>query len=80
VKKLTTETGAGQWGASLSFACSLFDMECEIFQVGGCGCGDDKLLRCAVPVSTSCCAIFCLVCWRSAAVACMQPRIGWGGM
>lgn len=33
VKKLTTETGAGQWGASLSFACSLFDMECEIFQV-----------------------------------------------
>lgn len=33
MKKLTTETGAGQWGASLSFACSLFDMECEIFQV-----------------------------------------------
>ncbi|KAL4420718.1 hypothetical protein ABPG75_010374 [Micractinium tetrahymenae] len=33
VKKLTTETGAGQWGASLSFACKLFDMECEVFQV-----------------------------------------------
>ncbi|EFN50832.1 hypothetical protein CHLNCDRAFT_141793 [Chlorella variabilis] len=27
VKKLTTETGAGQWGASLAFACKLFDME-----------------------------------------------------
>ena len=34
VKKLTTETGAGQWGSSLAFACSLFDMECEVFMVG----------------------------------------------
>lgn len=33
VSKLTTETGAGQWGASLAFACKLFDMECEVFQV-----------------------------------------------
>ena len=33
VKKLTTETGAGQWGSALSFACSLFDMECEVWQV-----------------------------------------------
>ena len=34
VKKLTTETGAGQWGSSLAFACSLFGMECEVFMVG----------------------------------------------
>lgn len=33
-KKLTTETGAGQWGTALSFACSLYDLECEIWQVG----------------------------------------------
>ncbi len=33
VKKLTTETGAGQWGTALAFACALFDMECEIWQV-----------------------------------------------
>jgi tryptophan synthase beta chain len=31
--KLTTETGAGQWGASLAFACSLFGLECEVWQV-----------------------------------------------
>src|SRR3954467_4867006 len=34
VKKLATETGAGQWGSSLAFACSLFDLECEVFMVG----------------------------------------------
>ncbi|MBP7972614.1 MAG: TrpB-like pyridoxal phosphate-dependent enzyme [Candidatus Nanopelagicales bacterium] len=34
VRKLTTETGAGQWGTALAFACALFDMECEIWQVG----------------------------------------------
>lgn len=34
VKKLTTETGAGQWGASLAFASSLFGLECEVWQVG----------------------------------------------
>ncbi|MBI5105345.1 MAG: TrpB-like pyridoxal phosphate-dependent enzyme [Solirubrobacterales bacterium] len=34
VRKLSTETGAGQWGSSLAFACSLFDMECEVFMVG----------------------------------------------
>ncbi len=33
VKKLTTETGAGQWGTALAFACALFDMECEVWQV-----------------------------------------------
>jgi tryptophan synthase beta chain len=34
VRKLTTETGAGQWGSSLAFACSLFGLECEVFMVG----------------------------------------------
>src|SRR5215216_826665 len=32
--KLVTETGAGQWGSSLAFACTLFDLECEVFMVG----------------------------------------------
>jgi tryptophan synthase beta chain len=35
VRKLTTETGAGQWGTALAFACSLFGLECEVWQVGG---------------------------------------------
>ncbi|HWH45196.1 MAG TPA: TrpB-like pyridoxal phosphate-dependent enzyme [Thermoleophilaceae bacterium] len=34
VKRLVTETGAGQWGSSLGFACSLFGLECEVFMVG----------------------------------------------
>jgi tryptophan synthase beta chain len=34
VTKLTTETGAGQWGTALAFACALFDLECEVWQVG----------------------------------------------
>ncbi|MGI6368183.1 MAG: TrpB-like pyridoxal phosphate-dependent enzyme [Anaerolineae bacterium] len=33
IKHLTTETGAGQWGASLAMACSFFDMACQIFMV-----------------------------------------------
>ncbi|WP_168583262.1 TrpB-like pyridoxal phosphate-dependent enzyme [Gephyromycinifex aptenodytis] len=33
VQRLTTETGAGQWGSALAFACGVFDMECEIWQV-----------------------------------------------
>ena len=33
IKKLTTETGAGQWGSALSLACSLFDLECRVFMV-----------------------------------------------
>ncbi len=33
VKKISTETGAGQWGSALSFACKLFGIECEIFMV-----------------------------------------------
>jgi tryptophan synthase beta chain len=31
VRKLTTETGAGQWGSALAFACALFGLECEVF-------------------------------------------------
>ena len=33
VRKLTTETGAGQWGAALAFACAQFGLECEVWQV-----------------------------------------------
>jgi tryptophan synthase beta chain len=33
IKKITTETGAGQWGSSLAYACSLFSLECEIYMV-----------------------------------------------
>lgn len=32
-KKLTTETGAGQWGTALSIACNMYDIECEVFMV-----------------------------------------------
>src|SRR3954468_13756504 len=34
VKRLVTETGAGQWGSSLALACSLFGLECEVYMVG----------------------------------------------
>jgi tryptophan synthase beta chain len=34
ITRLTTETGAGQWGSALAFACSLFGLECEVFMVG----------------------------------------------
>ncbi len=34
IRKLATETGAGQWGSALALACSLFGMECEVFMVG----------------------------------------------
>lgn len=33
IKKLVTETGAGQWGSALAMACKHFDMECEVFMV-----------------------------------------------
>jgi tryptophan synthase beta chain len=33
VKRLTTETGAGQWGSSLAFAGSLFGLEVDVFMV-----------------------------------------------
>ncbi len=32
-KRLTTETGAGQWGSALAFACAQFDLGCEVWQV-----------------------------------------------
>jgi tryptophan synthase beta chain len=31
--RLATETGAGQWGSALSFACSLFGLECKVYMV-----------------------------------------------
>ena len=33
IRRLTTETGAGQWGTALSFATSQFDMECMVYMV-----------------------------------------------
>lgn len=33
VKRLTTETGAGQWGSALAFAASKFGLECKVFMV-----------------------------------------------
>jgi len=33
IKKLTTETGAGQWGSALSFACALVGLECKVYMV-----------------------------------------------
>ncbi|MFC5818324.1 TrpB-like pyridoxal phosphate-dependent enzyme [Nonomuraea harbinensis] len=33
VRRLTTETGAGQWGSSLAFACAQFGLDCEIWMV-----------------------------------------------
>jgi tryptophan synthase beta chain len=33
VPRLTTETGAGQWGSALAFACALFGLECKVYMV-----------------------------------------------
>lgn len=33
IKRLTTETGAGQWGSALAFSCSLLGLECKVFMV-----------------------------------------------
>ena len=33
VKRLSTETGAGQWGSALSFACQAFGIECKVYMV-----------------------------------------------
>ncbi len=33
IKRLVTETGAGQWGSSLAMACSHFELECEVYMV-----------------------------------------------
>ena len=32
-KRLTTETGAGQWGTALSFAAAQYDLECKVYMV-----------------------------------------------
>ena len=33
IKRLATETGAGQWGCALSFACHTFGLECQVYMV-----------------------------------------------
>jgi tryptophan synthase beta chain len=33
IKRITTETGAGQWGSALAFACQHFGMDCEVYMV-----------------------------------------------
>jgi tryptophan synthase beta chain len=33
VKRLATETGAGQWGSSLAFACQRFGLQCKVYMV-----------------------------------------------
>ncbi len=33
IRRLTTETGAGQWGTALAFACAQFGLDCEVWQV-----------------------------------------------
>jgi tryptophan synthase beta chain len=33
IKRITTETGAGQWGAALAMACMHFGLECVVYQV-----------------------------------------------
>ena len=33
INNITTETGAGQWGSALAFACNFFDIKCTVFMV-----------------------------------------------
>jgi len=33
IPRLTTETGAGQWGTALSFACTQFELDCKVYMV-----------------------------------------------
>jgi len=33
IKRIATETGAGQWGSALAFACSLFGLQCKVYMV-----------------------------------------------
>jgi tryptophan synthase beta chain len=33
IRRLTTETGAGQWGTALSFACAQYDLDCKVYMV-----------------------------------------------
>jgi len=33
VRKIATETGAGQWGSALALACRMFEIECQVYMV-----------------------------------------------
>lgn len=33
VRRIATETGAGQWGSALAFACQVFALECKVYMV-----------------------------------------------
>src|SRR6266705_2442975 len=33
VARLSTETGAGQWGSALAFACQMFGLQCKVYMV-----------------------------------------------
>src|SRR5947209_3337953 len=33
VRRLATETGAGQWGSALAMACAVFELECSVYMV-----------------------------------------------
>ncbi|MBW3591076.1 MAG: TrpB-like pyridoxal phosphate-dependent enzyme [Actinobacteria bacterium] len=33
VKRIATETGAGQWGSAMAMACAFFDLECQVYMV-----------------------------------------------
>ncbi len=33
IKRIATETGAGQWGSALSFACNQFGLQCKVYMV-----------------------------------------------
>jgi tryptophan synthase beta chain len=33
IRRVTTETGAGQWGSALAFACGLIGLECKVYMV-----------------------------------------------
>ncbi len=33
VERISTETGAGQWGSALAMSCSFFDLECMVYMV-----------------------------------------------
>jgi len=33
IERIATETGAGQWGSSLAFACKMFDLQCKVYMV-----------------------------------------------
>ena len=33
IRRIATETGAGQWGSAMAMACTFFDLECEVYMV-----------------------------------------------